>query len=164
MSDKDYGQMEVLRYYKYVDDTDQGLPLAEKMIKVAKYANESVLIKAQFLHITGKFADAVGCYKQHQPPTPTTTLYPIAECYRSLGRLNQAIAQLQEVENFFKPHSSEAALKIADYYNSAGIKQKYVASLFAVMDKYPKSSQASVAHDSLERLGYRTGGGVKKTK
>jgi TolA-binding protein len=162
ISDKERGKMEVLRYYRYQHDTQKGLPLADVMIKVPTYANESVLIKAQLLHMVAKYADAIACYTQYDPASPTTTLYPIAECYRSLGRLNQGIAQLREVENFFKPHASEAALKIADYYNSAGIKQKYVASLFAVMDRYPRSSQSSVAHDSLEKLGYRTGGALKK--
>ena len=84
--------------------------------------------------------------------------------FKALGRLNQAINQLQEVEQFFPPHASEAALKIADYYNSAAIKKKYVSSLFAIMTKYPKSSQSSVAHDRLEKMGYRTGGGVKNAE
>lgn len=164
IKDLDYGRMELLRFYHYLLDTKKGLPLADEMRKVAKFANEAVLLKAQMLHSIPKYPEAIQAYKQYQPPEPVESLYPIAACFKAQGRLNQAIAQLQEVEQFFPPHASEAALLIADYYNSAGVKKKHVASLYAIMNKYPKSSQSSVAHDRLEKLGYRTGGGVKNAE
>ena len=64
------------------------------------------------------------------------------------------------MENFFKAFNSEAALRIAHVYGRAGQRELCIAALRAVLKKYPKSGQSSSAHEELEGLGVRIGGGV----
>ena len=81
----------------------------------------------------------------------------LAEVYEAI---EQAVAQLREVEAFFKDHAAEAALRIARLYQHAGKKKLCVAALRGVLKKYPESGQSSTAHQELERLGIKMGGGV----
>ena len=74
--------------------------------------------------------------------------------------MTTAIAQLKEVEAFFKDHAPEAAWRIAHLWNKSGKQKMYIASLRGVLKKYPKSGQSSRAHEELEALGIRIGGGV----
>jgi TolA-binding protein len=95
---------------------------------------------------------------------PPHNLYRIADCFASQGKLDQAVGQLREIENFFKNNASDAALRIAYLYRDAGKRDLYVASLRNVLKKYPKSGESSRAHEELEKLGERIGGGVDADK
>ena len=77
-----------------------------------------------------------------------------------LGKLEPAVSQLREVENFFKDRAPEAALAASYLYRDAGQKEKYVRSLRGVLKKYPKSGESSQAHQRLEEMGLPIGGGV----
>jgi hypothetical protein len=45
-------------------------------------------------------------------------------------------------------------------YRRADQRDQYIAALRAVLKKYPKSGQSSSAHQELEKLNVRIGGGV----
>lgn len=92
--------------------------------------------------------------------SPPQTLFWAAECLAALGRLDPAVTQLREVENFFQPQAAEAALRIAYLYRDAGIQEKYVRALRSLLRKYPKSGQSSQAHQRLEEMGLPIGGGI----
>ena len=77
-----------------------------------------------------------------------------------MGRLAQAVGQLREIEAFFKKHAPEAALRIAHLYARAKKTKLQIAALRSVLKKYPKSHQSSSAHQDLERLGIKIGGGI----
>ena len=79
---------------------------------------------------------------------------------QNLGRTAPAVTQLREIESFFKDQAAEAALRIAYVYRDAKAQDRYVSALRGVLKKYPKSSQSSEAHQRLEELGVRIGGGV----
>jgi TolA-binding protein len=64
------------------------------------------------------------------------------------------------VENFFKQHAPEAALRVAGVYKRFNLRDQHIAALRAVLKKYPKSGQSNAAHLELEKLGVRIGGGV----
>lgn len=145
-------------YMRSPADFKDGLELAAELQKVPEAAKESFMLGGNLLHWSGKHEDAIQSYKQADSP-PQTLLWT-ADCLAKLGKLDPAVAQLREVENFFKDRAPEAALTAAYFYRDAGIKEKYVRSLRGVLKKYPKSGESSQAHQRLEEMGLPIGGGV----
>lgn len=158
IDDKDFGQMEFLRYYRFAENAKAGLPVAEGMLGHPKYAAEALWTKAELLECSRQYAKAVAAYQQCD--NPPANLWRIADCYVKLSKIDQAVGQLREIENFFKDDASAAALKIAHVYRGGGREKEYVAGLRYVLAKYPKSQQSSAAHQELEKLGKKIGGGV----
>ncbi|MEY3391805.1 MAG: Outer rane lipoprotein [Verrucomicrobiota bacterium] len=163
----DAGKMQLLRFFHWrcqhgnirkSEDFDDGLGLAAEMQKQPATAREAFLLGGNMLQWSAKPEEAIKAYQQAD--TPPQTLFWIAECFVGLGKLEPAVAQLREVENFFKDRAPEAALRIAYLYRDAGIKDKYVRSLRGVLKKYPQSGQSSEAHQRLEEMGLPIGGGV----
>lgn len=160
--DKELGQFTLLTCYNDVAEYEKGIKLATEVSNIPEYAQQALWIKGGMYQATKKYKEAISAYRQCD--LPPDNLWEIASCYEKLGQIGSAITQLQEVEAFFKDVSSEAALRIAKVYGRAdGRKRantKYVAALRAVLKKYPKSSQSSYAHEELERMKVKTGGGV----
>ena len=166
-NDTNRGKMAALRYYHWraqhghlrtgADITD-GLAIAAEMQKAPEFAKESFVLGGNLLQWSGKYEEAIKAYQQAD--SPPQTLFWTAECLAKLGRLEPAVSQLREVENFFKDRAPEAALAVAYLYRDAGIKEKYVRSLRGVLKKYPKSGESSQAHQRLEEMGLPIGGGV----
>lgn len=161
-TDKDYGAMMLLRYYYSVGNAAAGLPLAEKLKSHPKFATETLNIMGDFYAGTQQYEKAIACYQQANNPPDTT--FKIADCYFKLDKLDAAVAALREVENFFIKDAPRAAMTIAGFYQKAGVKDKEIAALRAVMKKYPQSPESSTAHQELEKLGIRIGGGVDSEK
>ena len=156
--DKELGQMEYLRFHHSRKDAEHGVPLADAMAKVPRFAAEALWLKAQLLHGAKQYAQAIATYQQCD--NPPQNIWAIADCYAKMGKIEQAVAQLREVEGFFKQHAAEAALRIAHLYREADMKPQQIAALRAILKKYPESGQSSSAHEELERLGVKMGGGV----
>jgi TolA-binding protein len=165
----DAGRMHALRYLHWrchphhghvrsEKDFPEGIALAADMQNVPAHAKESYSLGGNLLQWSGKYEDAIKAYQQADSP-PQTLLWT-SECLAKLGKLDPAVAQLREVENFFKDSAPDAALRAAYLYRDAGIKEKYVRSLRGVLKKYPKSGQSSEAHQRLEEMGLPIGGGV----
>jgi TolA-binding protein len=163
----DAGKMHLLRYFHWRcqhghvrtgEDLKDGLELAREMQKQPATAQEAFVMGGNLLQWSGKREEAIQAYQQAD--SPPQTLFWIAECFAALGKLDPAVSQLREVENFFKDRAPEAGLRIAYLYRDAGIKDKYVRSLRGVLKKYPKSGQSSEAHQRLEEMGLPIGGGV----
>jgi len=152
-------QAELLRFYHWARDTKDGVAVADELAKVPRFAREAHFKKGQLLAWAKRYREAIAAFQRAD--NPPDNLWAIADCYARMGRLAEAVRQLREVEAFFKDHAPEAALRIARLYKSAGKDKLYVAALRAVMKKYPKSRQSSEAHQHLERLGARIGGGVE---
>ncbi len=162
LKDDQRAKYELLKCYRDAREYEKGIKLATVVANIPDYAQDGLWMKAEMLQATGKYADAIGCYQQAD--NPPDNLWEIARCYEALKKWDQAIAQLGEIEGFFKNVSSRAALEIAKVYGrKAGRDRKntdYVKSLRRVTMKYPKSTESSHAHQELERMGIRTGGGV----
>jgi TolA-binding protein len=165
--DADAGKMRALRYYHWrcqhhhlrsTADFTEGLALAGELQKVPASARAAFSMGGNLLHWSGKYEEAIKSYQQAD--SPPQTLYWIAECLAKLGKLDPAVSQYREIENFFKDQAPEAGLRIAYLYRDAGIKDKYVRGLRGVLRKYPKSGQSSEAHLRLEEMGLPIGGGV----
>jgi len=157
-TDRMLGKFRLMQFCYARKDAKEGLPLANELVKAPKFAKEAWWVKAEFLAMRKKYAEAIAAYKmcQNEPKN----LWKIVDCLVALGKASQAIQQLTEIEHFFKNDASAAALRIADVYHGTGDQTKYIASLRRVLKKYPKSSQSRTAHVRLEKMGVRTGGGV----
>jgi TolA-binding protein len=158
LKDRELGQAELLRFYHWGKDAKRGLPVAEQLIGVPRFAQEAHWKKGELLEWSKKYREAITAFQLAD--NPPDNLWKIAHCYVKLGKLEQAIQQLREVEAFFKDHAPEAALRIAHLFRDADRKKSYIASLRGVMKKYPESHQSSQAHQELERLGIKIGGGI----
>jgi TolA-binding protein len=152
------GQMELLRYFHWKRDHAQGLPLCDTLSGVPDFAKEALWAKAELLHHSHQFEKAIAVYRESD--NPPEGQFRIAECLQRLGKIQPAVAQLQEIQNFFKDKAPEAAIRTAWIYRDAKDKAKFESSLRAVLKKYPKSGQSSTAHQELEKLGVVIGGGV----
>jgi tetratricopeptide (TPR) repeat protein len=156
--DKARGQFRLFLYYFERNINDKALAMADAVAKAPEYANETYFRKGLILQRIGKLPEAIAAYKLAD--NPPGNLFQIAECLVALKKFDEAIAQLREIENFFKPNAAQACLRIARVYRSQGLKDKQVAGLRNVLKGYPGSPESSEAHLELESLGYkRLGGG-----
>jgi tetratricopeptide (TPR) repeat protein len=157
-TDKEYGSMVLLRYYYSAGNVSAGLPLAETLKNSPQFAAEMLTIMGDLYFGSRQYAKAAPCYQQAN--NPPATLFKTAECYALMGKVDSAVATLREVENFFVKDAPRAAMTIAYLYQKAELNDKYVAALRALIKKYPGSPESSAAHQALEKLGLKTGGGV----
>jgi TolA-binding protein len=158
MADKEAGKMELLRCYAQDRNLKEGLPLAEDLTKSPVFSKEALQVKADLLFAGKLYDKAIPAYQMVD--NPPANLWKIADCYVGLGKIEAAVGQLREVENFFRQYNAEAALRIAHVYGRAGMRDQQIAALRNVLKKYPKSGQSSSAHQELEKMGVRIGGGV----
>jgi TolA-binding protein len=158
IGDKNYGKSELLSYYHWRHDSQNGLPLAEDLTKVDQYATAAWWAKAEFLDWSKQYAKAIDAYRncQNEP----TNLWRIAHCHDKLSKLDAAVAQTREIENFFPSEAPRAAMHIAQLYKRANEKKKYIGALRDVLKKYPDSGQSRQAHIELEQEGFKMGGGI----
>lgn len=156
--DKDLGRSELLEFYSRRRLPEPGLELATQLEEVPKHSQQAIWRKGEFLRDLRRYDEAVAAFQlsERRPDS----LYEIASCKMKLGKPDEAVAQYREIENFFTDKAPDAALKIAYVFKDTGRKDQFVAQLRAVLSKYPRSSQSSQAHQELERLGVRIGGGV----
>jgi tetratricopeptide (TPR) repeat protein len=160
--DKNFGKSELLRYYHDRHsggwNPKAGLPLAEDLTKVEKYATAAWWAKAEFHEALKEYAQAIAAYKncQNEP----TNLWRMAHCQKMLRKWDAAIAQLREIENFFPSSAPQAGWTIAVYYREANEEKKHIAALRDVLKKYPESGQSRDAHTELEKAGFKIGGGI----
>lgn len=155
IEDKDFGAMEQLRFWAQYGNSkkaaERGLPLADHCCGAPIYAKESYWIKGGLLRGIGKLEEAIQAFQMTDDPP--RSLYAIADCLVAMGRVDDAIQQLREIENFFVNESSRASLKIAYVCRGAGREAQYVAELASVLKKYPRSGESSQAHRELEGMG-----------
>ena len=163
MDDRDRAMFELLRFHADArkGDTEAGLELADEVVKLPEYANEAYWLKGEMLKEAERYADAIAAFSQFQPrdKNDPAHLWQIADCYRRMNETDRAVGQLQEIENFFESAAPAAALRIADYYGDAKRQAEQVRQLRAVIAKYGNTGQAAKAHEQLERMGFKTGGG-----
>jgi tetratricopeptide (TPR) repeat protein len=170
--DKERGMNELLEFYYGLGNKMKAGPalamevsevkadrmeVASALTGVERYAASAWWKKAEFLFWDGKFQEALVCYQTAD--NPPENLWKIVECFKAMGRIDPAVGQLREIENFFKSLAPRAALAIAYVYRGAGRKAEEVSAFRAVMKKYRASGESSRAHQELESMGYKIGGG-----
>lgn len=159
LKDQERAEYLLLTYYVGLGDYERGIPQADKVARIPQYADYALWEKSGFLMKATRYEEAIAVCRQVD--RGAQTFYRIAECYVKLGKLDLAVQQLREVENFFKDESSKACFMIAQLYGAAGRKKEQVAVLREVGHKYKASGEASQAHVVLESLGLKTFEGVE---
>ncbi len=159
---KDLGKQRLLIHYQTAGVNDKALALAEELTKSPDFAQDAYFRKASILQNMNKFSEAITAYKASD--RPPTSLFRIADCLSRLKKTEEAVAQLREVENFFKKEAPSAGMMIAEVYKRAGDKTKQIAALRGVLAKYPASSESSQAHLELEALGIKKLGGAENAQ
>ena len=91
---------------------------------------------------------------------PPATLWYIQECYMRMGKLDEAVTTLSELENSFPDQAPRAAWYKASYYHEAKQAKQAIAQARKILKAYKASPEASSAHQLLEQYGIATGGGV----
>jgi TolA-binding protein len=156
-TDPDFGKMEMLQYYYWAHDANEGIPQAEKLLNSPQFASDAAFIMGEMLYWKKQYAQAITRYQQAD--NPPANVFRIADCYMKMGKLDSAMASLTEIENFFPKDAPRAALVKANLFRDADQADKRVAALRNVLKKYPKSPESSTAHQELEQLGVKIGGG-----
>jgi len=158
MQDQNHADYWRLRFFHYKREATRGIPMGKKVVNLPEYAKEAWLLMADLYEGISDWNNAIQALRQAD--NPPTTLFRIATNFVRMGKVPNAVAQLKEVENFFKDVAPRAALTIATIYQSAGQKAEEVGALRGVMKKYPDSGESTAAHERLEALGVKIGGGV----
>lgn len=171
INDKDLGKMELLRFFhslrtlgrlpeglKTEEVRKERLDLANYLSGTDAYSNEALWMKAECLDWDKNYKQAIMAYRTCD--NPPDNLWPIIQCYLNLGNWQQAIHELVEIENFFRNLAPKAAMMQADIYGRAGKRDMRIAKLRAIMKKYRDHGVSRSAHEQLEKLGVRIGGGL----
>jgi TolA-binding protein len=156
---KELGKYRLLIYYQNAGVNDKALALTEELVKVPDYSSDVYFRKGTILHRMNKLPEAIAAYKMAD--NAPTNLFRIAECLTQQKKFDEAVAQLREVENFFKKQAPAASLEIARVYKRAGNKDKQIAALRGVLKTYPASAESSQAHLELEAMGIKKLGGAQ---
>lgn len=158
IQEKDLAKFTMLEFHLGRKEYEAALALANELLNSPKFAKDALRRKAAIFEALKQFDKAIPVYRQIDEPPGT--LYAISHCYASLGKIDEAITQLKEIENFFKDQSSKAAYRIAQLLKHAGDHKRHVAQLRYIMKAYPRSGESSTAHQELEKMGVKIGGGV----
>ena len=156
---------ESLKYLDEVDTMDEKLlaeinQLGEQSHHWRPVSKKNLLRhRGDVLREMGQYAKAIAAYRQGD--NAGEALGHIAECYQKLGDHKKVIETWSEIQNMFPEKAAEAAWDKARYYLSPmGDKKMAAASARYIMKAYPSSPYASSAHQMLEDLGLKSGGGV----
>ena len=134
------------------------MDLAAHLTGVDDYAAGAWWIKAEFHFWERQLKEALAGYRMAD--NPPDNLWQIVECFKGMGNVESAVGQLIEIENFFKSQAPRAALAIAYTYRWARRKNEEISAFRAVLKKYPESGESSRAHQELEKMGIKMGGGT----
>lgn len=158
MQDLDLAKWTLMNFYVESFKVDKALALANELVKSPGYAKKTYLVRAGIYRGKKMYNEAIGDYMLYD--MPPETYYSIAECYMAWGKPAQAITQLSEIESFFAAEAPRAALEIAFVYRAINQKKSYIAGLRGVIKKYVDSPQSSTAHQLLQQMGVKSGGGT----
>lgn len=162
-TDAERKKHELLCYWHWRRNPKEGLPLAEGLLKSERYSSDAMWKKAELLEWEKKYPEAISVYRQ--TTNEPENFWRVAACYEKMGKIDQAVKQLREIESFFKEHRSQAAIRVAQIYKRADQKEQCIAAFRQVLVKYPESPESSIAHEELEQMGItRIKGGVGEGK
>ena len=117
---------------------------------------------AQLMEWQGEFEQAIKLYRSANRQPHST--WAVIDCYIKMKQYPKAVQLCKELESIGGGTASQACLRAADIYKTAGDKGKEVQQLQLVLRRYPKSSQSSEAHRRLESYGVKLIGGESKAE
>ncbi len=161
ITDRPYAEYEKYEIYARQNEWEKAIARLKEIETMPndKWKMQAMNERARiYREVLGKYDEAIKLYQLiNQPPR---TLWDIQDCYKRWGKLDESIKQLTEIENSFPDQASNAAWYKAAYLDEAGQRDKAIAQARRIMKVYPKTDASSKAHQLLEKLGVKTGGGV----
>ncbi len=161
ISDRPYAEYKKYEVYGRQNDWEKAVARLKEIEAMPndKWRMQAMNERARlYREVLGKYDEAIKLYQLiNQPPG---TLWGIQECYKRWGKLDESLQQLSEIENSFPDQAPLAAWRKAAYLDEAGQRDRAIAQARRIMKVYPKTDASSKAHQLLEKLGVKTGGGV----
>jgi TolA-binding protein len=131
------------------------------MARDADHAKQWQWEIAELTYALGKYRDALAIFRQVD--LPPRDLQRISDCHRALKEWDEAIVILRQVQATYKDLAPWALLQIGYCQEGKGEKDPAINTFKTVCKLYPRTGEASVAHQHLE-ADYKitvTLGGVK---
>jgi tetratricopeptide (TPR) repeat protein len=158
------------RFDYYLARTDRNRPFQEKALaeiptlkKEPKYAGPGLLwTEADLQRGLGRLEEAIKAYQAANRQPDTT--WAVTDCLVALKRYPEAIRNVQGLESVGGAVAAQACFRVADILRVSGDKGKEVEQLRLVLRRYPKSGEASAAHQRLESYGVKVIGGEAKAE
>lgn len=150
-----------------IEDRASNLPAAFLVLdQIEKLPDQGEVRRARrtradlYKNRTREYEKAIPIYAELSDPPET--LWRIQECYRALGKKNEAQSTLTEIASMFPDQAARAMFVKAGYYNQDGNKKEAIAHYRRIMahSDWKKSQESSLAHQELEKMGIATGGAV----
>ena len=118
------------------------------MTKDVQHAGQWQWEIAELTFALGKYRDALAIFRQCN--NPPRDLQRISDCHRALKEWNEAIAILREVQVTYKDLAPWALLQIGYCQEAKGEKDPAINTFKTVCKLFPRTGEASVAHQHLE--------------
>lgn len=158
------------RFDYYQRRSNRNKPFMEKALaeipelkKSPKYAGQRLSwVEGELLQGLGRYEEAIKAYRSSNRQPDST--WAVAECLKRMKQYPEAIKSLREIESVGGKTASRASLEIAKVHRSAGDKAREVDQLRVVLRRYPKSSESSEAHRTLENYGVALVGGESEAQ
>lgn len=124
-------------------------------VRAAKY--DLAWLYRQRLHASDK---AVKIYQELDDPP--RSLWALSEAFREIGKKKESYSTLTEIASIFPNDAASAVLRMAQWREADGEKEKAIALYRRLMNhpKWKETGASSQAHQALERLGIATGGAM----
>ena len=121
----------LLNMFKNDNDVaiEKKLAFAEALSSSQKYSADASKIAGDILKKAERYSDAIAAYRAWGKEIESN--YMVADCHFLQGNINGCIAELQMLEVSFAAQAAPAALKMARYYDKAGMEAERNATLFA---------------------------------
>jgi tetratricopeptide (TPR) repeat protein len=153
-----YKEHEILVSRGKIEEAAQVLQELEATGDV-KWTNRAKLSRAElYRHRLNRQEEAIKLYTDIN--NPPSTLWAIQDSYMRLGKLEESIRVLSEIQNMFPDDAARALWQKAENNHRSGNKKQAASYAKALLSHYKDSSESSRAHQLLEDYGIKTGGGV----
>ncbi len=151
LKDQLAAKLELFDHYMKTEDNSSAIVIAGELAEIKGQAAKYSLLKAEMLEVEKRYSDAITAY-QACDSTPEI-LWKIVALHESLEQTDEAIQQLNAIAKAHRNLGGKASLKIASLYGAAEEKEKQIATLRGIIDRYPNSKEATEAQGVLGDLG-----------
>lgn len=130
---------------------DRIVELADGLVASADHAGSAQWTKAQKLEEVGRYTEAIAAYRAADRGTDTG--FAVARCLNRDGRLDDALRELEMIENVVPDDGARAARTAAEYLLAADREEAAGRIVLRIQRQYRGSTEANWAHRQGERLG-----------
>jgi tetratricopeptide (TPR) repeat protein len=134
--------------YRQAGQPDQAIAVYRELIQTdVAQAPEYHWQIAETLYNANRWKDALAAYRGTE--RPPTSYYRMAECHRQLKQYPDAILLFQHIAGNYPGSAPDALWRLGLVQEEAGQTEPAIASFKRLCDRYPKTGEASNAHNRL---------------